>query len=172
MFGVPPPQAGIDSVGSGSHSGSIHETKDRLSSEVQFNLRSGVCTRSGRVSCQPSSMREPTVRASPFAPGIPATETPALSRTETSMRTTIALYLRKAAERTSACRRPIAGAATVAVLCGSVLLSGCQQPMDPPQTFVIMASATANEPAPVLAAPDRSLLLNAGAGANATAYVV
>jgi outer membrane protein OmpA-like peptidoglycan-associated protein len=88
------------------------------------------------------------------------------------MRTTIALYLRKAAERTSACRRPIAGAATAAVLCGSVLLSGCQQPVDPPEAIVIMASATANEPAPVLAAPDRSLLLNAGAGANATAYVV
>jgi outer membrane protein OmpA-like peptidoglycan-associated protein len=88
------------------------------------------------------------------------------------MPTTIALYLRKGAERTSACRRPIAEAATAAVLCGSVLLSGCQQALDPPKTIVIAASATANEPAPVLAAPDRSLLLNAGKGANAVAYVV
>lgn len=86
---------------------------------------------------------------------------------------TIALYLRKGAERTSARRhRRIAGAATAAVVCGSVLLSGCQAPPDTPKIIVIAASATANEPAPVLAAPDRAMLLNAGNGTNAVAFVV
>ena len=86
---------------------------------------------------------------------------------------TIALYLRKGAKRTPARRhRPIAGAATAAVLCGSALLFGCQAPPDTPKIIVIVASATANEPAPVLAAPDRSMLLNAGNSANAVAFVV
>jgi hypothetical protein len=69
---------------------------------------------------------------------------------------TIALYLRKGAKRTLARRhRPIAAAATAAVLSGSVLISGCQAPPDTPKIIVVVASATANEPAPVLAAPDR-----------------
>jgi outer membrane protein OmpA-like peptidoglycan-associated protein len=86
---------------------------------------------------------------------------------------TIALYLRKGAGRTPARRhRTIAGAATAAVLCGSVLLSGCQRPVDPPEIIVIAASATANEPAPVLAAPDRAMLLNAGSSTNGVAFVV
>jgi outer membrane protein OmpA-like peptidoglycan-associated protein len=111
------------------------------------------------------------MRASPFAAGMPAVETPALSQTETSM-TTIALYLRKDAQRTLGRHRPMAGAATAAVLCGSVLLAGCQRPTDTPKTIVIVASATANEPAPVLAAPDRSMLLDAGKSTNAVAFVV
>lgn len=86
---------------------------------------------------------------------------------------TIAFYLRKGAERTSARRhRRIAEAATAAVVCGSVLLSGCQAPPHTPKIIVIAASATANEPAPVLAAPDRTMLLNAGNGTNAVAFVV
>ena len=112
------------------------------------------------------------MRAPPFAPGMPATETPALSRTETSM-ATIALYLRKDIKRASA-RRPglIAGAAT-AVLTGSVLLSGCLPPVVTPKVIVIVASATANEPAPVLAAPDLSMLRSAGSSStDAVAFVV
>jgi outer membrane protein OmpA-like peptidoglycan-associated protein len=86
---------------------------------------------------------------------------------------TIALYLRKGAERTPACRhRIIALTATAAVVCGSVLLSGCQAPPDTPKIIVIAASATANEPAPVLAAPDRAMLLSAGNDPNAVAFVV
>jgi outer membrane protein OmpA-like peptidoglycan-associated protein len=101
-----------------------------------------------------------------------AKETPALSRTVISM-STIALYLGKDTKRGPACcHRLIALAATVAVLCGFVL-SGCQpQPPDALEVFVIVASATANEPAPVLAAADRSMLLNAGNSPNAVAFVV
>jgi outer membrane protein OmpA-like peptidoglycan-associated protein len=103
---------------------------------------------------------------------MPAVETPALSRTVISM-PTIALYLRKGTKRASTRRyRLIAGAA--AFLCGFALLPGCQsRPPDPPEVIVIAASATANEPAPVLAAPDRSMLLNAGSSStNAVAFVV
>jgi outer membrane protein OmpA-like peptidoglycan-associated protein len=89
---------------------------------------------------------------------------------------TIALYLRKGTKRASARRyRPIAGiAATAAVLCGSVLLSGCQpRPPDTPKVIVIVASATANEPAPELAAPDLSMLRSAGnSSTDAVAFVV
>jgi outer membrane protein OmpA-like peptidoglycan-associated protein len=86
---------------------------------------------------------------------------------------TIALYLRRGVKRTPARRhRPIAGIATAAVMCASVLLSGCQQLPDPPKVIVVVASATANEPAPVLAAPDRSMLVSAGENANAVAFVV
>jgi outer membrane protein OmpA-like peptidoglycan-associated protein len=87
---------------------------------------------------------------------------------------TIALYLRKDTKRGPVrCHRLIAVAATVAVLCGSVLLAGCQPPPpDTPVVIVIVASATANEPAPVLAAADRSMLLNAGNGSDAVAFVV
>jgi outer membrane protein OmpA-like peptidoglycan-associated protein len=89
------------------------------------------------------------------------------------MATTIALYLRKDGKRTSARRQyPIAGIATAAITCASVLLSGCQQPQDPPKVIVVLASATANEPAPVLAAPDRSMLLSAGENSSAVAFVV
>src|SRR5260370_17434250 len=97
---------------------------------------------------------------------------PALSRTETSM-ATIALYLRKGAKRVPARRRrTVACAATVTVLCGSVLLSGCQSSPDTPKIIVIVASATANEPAPVLAAPDRSMLRSAGSSTGGVAFVV
>ena len=70
------------------------------------------------------------VRASPFAPEMPATETPALSQTEISM-PTIALYLGKCTKQAPAPHHhAIAVAATAAVLCGSVLhrvpaISGC-----------------------------------------------
>lgn len=64
---------------------------------------------------------------------------------------------------------PAAGAA---VLLLAVVLGGCGRPPDP-RTIVVAASATANEPAPVLAGPDRAMLRNAGANsAQATAYVV
>jgi outer membrane protein OmpA-like peptidoglycan-associated protein len=54
----------------------------------------------------------------------------------------------------------------------AVVLGGCGRPPDP-RTIVVAASATANEPAPVLAGPDRAMLGNAGANsAQATAYVV
>jgi outer membrane protein OmpA-like peptidoglycan-associated protein len=64
---------------------------------------------------------------------------------------------------------PAAGAV---VLFLAVVLGGCGRPPDP-RTIVVVASATANEPAPVLAGPDRAMLGNAGAdSAQATAYVV
>lgn len=86
---------------------------------------------------------------------------------------TIALYLRKRLKQTRARRRhPIAAIAIAAVTCTSVLLAGCQQPQDSPSVIVVVASATANEPAPVLAAPDRSMLLSAGENASANAFVV
>jgi outer membrane protein OmpA-like peptidoglycan-associated protein len=85
---------------------------------------------------------------------------------------TIALYLGKGTRRRPARRcRLVALAVAVAVLCGFVL-SGCQSPPDAPEVFVIVASATANEPAPVLAAPDRSMLLKAGNSPDAAAFVV
>jgi outer membrane protein OmpA-like peptidoglycan-associated protein len=113
------------------------------------------------------------VRAPPLAPRMPATETPALSRTVISM-PTIVLYLRKDIKRIPERRhRFIALVAAAAILCGSVLLSGCQSsPPDTPKVIVIVASATANEPAPVLAAPDRSMLLKAANSPNVDAFVV
>jgi outer membrane protein OmpA-like peptidoglycan-associated protein len=70
--------------------------------------------------------------------------------------------------------RIIAGAAAVtAVLPLSVLLGGCGPPPGSPQTIVVAASATMNEPGPMLAAPDRSLLRHAGeTSSRATAFVV
>jgi len=64
--------------------------------------------------------------------------------------------------------------ALTALLFLSVLLSGCgKPPADIPATIVVAASATMNEPRPVLAAPDRALLNAVGAGSmNGTAYVV
>ena len=87
---------------------------------------------------------------------------------------TIALYLRKDTRRGPARRHClITLAAIAAVLCGSVLLFGCQpSPPDTPKVIVIVVSATANEPAPVLAAPDRAMLLKAGNGPGAVAFVV
>jgi hypothetical protein len=55
----------------------------------------------------------------------------------------------------------------------SALLSGCGQATGPSKIIVVAASATANEPAPVLAAPDRALLHDAGAtSTRGDAYVV
>jgi outer membrane protein OmpA-like peptidoglycan-associated protein len=54
------------------------------------------------------------------------------------------------------------------------LLVGCgQQPSQVPVRIVVTASATRNEPGPVLAAPDRALLSQAGAtSTDAVSYVV
>ena len=85
---------------------------------------------------------------------------------------TVALYLRKGTRQAPARRRLIMVAAT-AFLFGSVLLSGCQPPPHTPKNIVIVASATAGEPAPELAAPDRSVLHNAGdSSTRAVAFVV
>jgi outer membrane protein OmpA-like peptidoglycan-associated protein len=71
------------------------------------------------------------------------------------------------------CLRPAVGAALTAFLLGSVLLAGCKPPPDTPKIIVVVPSATANEPAPVLAAPDRALLWNAGnTSTRAAAFVV
>jgi hypothetical protein len=87
---------------------------------------------------------------------------------------TIALYLRKGTQRSPARRRwLIVAAAVTAPLLGSVLLSRCQPAPDTPINVVVVASATANEPAPVLAALDRSMLRNAGSSTTrAVAFVV
>jgi outer membrane protein OmpA-like peptidoglycan-associated protein len=75
--------------------------------------------------------------------------------------------------RAAARRRVIAGAAAAACLPAVVLLTGCAPPLRA-ETFVVAASATANEPAAILAAPDRAMLRAAGAasGRLATAFVV
>ena len=66
----------------------------------------------------------------------------------------------------------VVSAAGAAVLLLAVVLGGCGRPPDP-RTIVVATSATANEPAPVLAGPDRATLRNAGANsAQATVYVV
>jgi outer membrane protein OmpA-like peptidoglycan-associated protein len=86
---------------------------------------------------------------------------------------TIAPYLRKGTRQIQARRRLIIGAAVTAPLLGSVLLSGCQPPPNRPENIVVVSSATANEPAPVLPAPDRSMLRNAGSSSTrAVAFVV
>jgi outer membrane protein OmpA-like peptidoglycan-associated protein len=55
---------------------------------------------------------------------------------------------------------------TLLVACGKV-------PSNTPEVFVVLPSATANEPEPQLAAPDLGLLTNAAEGSNnATAYIV
>jgi outer membrane protein OmpA-like peptidoglycan-associated protein len=86
---------------------------------------------------------------------------------------TIAPYLRKGAELAPARRRwPVAVAAMMAVLLGAVLIAGCEPPSGTPKIIVIVASATANEPAPVLAAPDRAMLLSAGGSSTRAATFV
>lgn len=55
----------------------------------------------------------------------------------------------------------------------SLLITGCQAPSHTPKTVVVVPSATANEPAPVLAAADRALLSQAGAtSTQGVAYVI
>jgi outer membrane protein OmpA-like peptidoglycan-associated protein len=69
--------------------------------------------------------------------------------------------------------RLVTGAVAAALLFGTVLLTGCQPPPDDPKLIVVAASASANEPAPVLSDPDRAMLLNAGsASTRAAAFVV
>jgi outer membrane protein OmpA-like peptidoglycan-associated protein len=88
---------------------------------------------------------------------------------------TIATYLRKDTKRTAPARRHrlAAGAAVTAVVTGAVLLTGCQRPPAKPKIIVVVASATSNEPAPVLSAPDRAMLRHAGStSTRAAAFVV
>ena len=86
---------------------------------------------------------------------------------------TAASYLRKGTKPVPAARRVTGAAVVVALLCGTALLTGCQSPPDDPKTIVIAASATANEPAPVLSGPDRAMLSNAGStSTRAAAFVV
>jgi outer membrane protein OmpA-like peptidoglycan-associated protein len=67
----------------------------------------------------------------------------------------------------------IATATGSAVIVLAVLLAGCGRPPGSPETLVVAASATMNEPAPVLAAHDLTLLRNAATtSSNATAFVV
>jgi outer membrane protein OmpA-like peptidoglycan-associated protein len=118
--------------------------------------------------------RGPTGAGTPVGPGMPAMESPALSQTRCSM-STLAFYQLFAAQGTAARRRRrmIATAAGVAVLPLAVLLAGCGPPPGSPKTIVIVASATMNEPGPVLAAPDLTLLRNAATtSSSATAFVV
>jgi hypothetical protein len=87
---------------------------------------------------------------------------------------TIALYLRRGTKRSPARRRrlTVGVAAVPASLLGSVLLSGCQPAPGTPINVVVVASATANERAPVLAALDLSMLRNAGSSSTrAVAFV-
>jgi outer membrane protein OmpA-like peptidoglycan-associated protein len=51
----------------------------------------------------------------------------------------------------------------LAALPASLLITGCQAPSHVAETIVVLPSATANEPGPVLAAADRALLYHAGA---------
>lgn len=113
------------------------------------------------------------MRGIPIALGVPATETPMLSGTEISM-DTIASYLRKAVKLVAARRdRLVAGAVLVLLLPGTVLIAGCGPLPRRPKIIVIVASATADEPAPVLSGPDRAMLWNAGnTSTRAAAYVV
>ena len=69
--------------------------------------------------------------------------------------------------------RLVTGVAVAALISGTVLLTGCQPPPDDPKVIVVAASATANEPAPVLSGTDRAMLRTAGsASTRAAAYVV
>ena len=69
--------------------------------------------------------------------------------------------------------RLVTAAVAAALLSGTVLLTGCQPVPDEPKTIVVTASATANEPAPVLSGPDRTMLAAAGGSSTrAAAYVV
>jgi outer membrane protein OmpA-like peptidoglycan-associated protein len=87
------------------------------------------------------------------------------------MATTVS-YRRKDAKPAPAARL-VTGVAVAALISGTVLLTGCQPPPDDPKIFVVAASATANEPAPVLSGTDRAMLRNAGStSTRAAAYVV
>ena len=88
---------------------------------------------------------------------------------------TIASYLRKGTIAAPPRQgRLVAGAAVVAVfLPGALLLTGCGPPPESPKIIVAVASATANEPAPVLSGPDRVMLRDAGStSTRAAAFVV
>jgi outer membrane protein OmpA-like peptidoglycan-associated protein len=87
------------------------------------------------------------------------------------MATTVS-YRRKGTKPVPAARL-VTGVAVAALISGTVLLTGCQRPPDDPKIFVVAASATANEPAPVLSGTDRAMLRNAGStSTRAAAYVV
>jgi outer membrane protein OmpA-like peptidoglycan-associated protein len=87
---------------------------------------------------------------------------------------TIAFYLRRGTKRAPARRRPVVAATAVAaVLVLSALLVGCGPAAGKPDIIVLAASATMNEPAPMLAAPDLALLRSAGrASSRAVAFIV
>src|SRR6267154_2915965 len=99
-----------------------------------------------------------------FAWRYPRRNTLAPSQREISMATTVS-YLRKGM-RPVLPARLVTGAVVAALLFGTVLLTGCQPPPDDPKIIVVAASATANEPAPVLSDPDRAMLLNAGSAST------
>ena len=101
-------------------------------------------------------------------------QTRALLQTEMISMATIASYLHKDAEQTPARRRRlVAVAATMAYFLAVGLITGCKPLPDTPKIIVVVASATANEPAPVLATPDRAMLRNAGnTSTRAAAFVV
>lgn len=86
----------------------------------------------------------------------------------------IAFYLRKTVIRAVTRRRILAGAAALVVtLPLSVLLDGCGPALGSPDNIVIAASATMNEPDPVLATPDLASLRTAGnTSSRAAAFVV
>jgi outer membrane protein OmpA-like peptidoglycan-associated protein len=87
---------------------------------------------------------------------------------------TLAPYLRKGSKRAAAWRRLTAAAAAVtAVPAVAGLLAGCGPAPGKPDTIVLAASATINEPAPSLATPDHAMLRAAGASSSrAAAFVV
>ena len=86
---------------------------------------------------------------------------------------TIALYLRKRIGQALARRWLIMAVAVPASLFGSLLIAACQPPSHNSENVVVVASATANEPAPELAPADRSMLRTAGSSSTrAVAYVV
>ena len=88
---------------------------------------------------------------------------------------TLAFHQREPANLPPARRswKVIAGAAAVlAVVPLSGLLSGCGPPPGSPETIVVTASATMNEPGPVLAAPDLTLLRNAGNTSSRAAALI
>lgn len=112
------------------------------------------------------------MRAPPFAPGVPAKK-PQPSHRQRSLMARITPHLRKDTKWATACRRRLtAGAAAAAFLTGSVLITGCASTPDTPENFVLVASATANEPAPVLSAPDRAMLRHAGESSTRAAVFV
>lgn len=71
-------------------------------------------------------------------------------------------------------RRWLAGPILLAVAAPlTLLLTGCQSPSHTAEVVVLLPSATANEPGPVLAPADRALLYHAGAtSTQGVAYVV